>query len=84
MNAPDAIATVARAFRVAAEQDADRGWHADYSRREAGNHAELAVTLSMLLDMPTSKHVQDDARRLLAQYRALRAELWDRVEGKAK
>ena len=81
MNAPDAIATVSRAFRVAAEQDADRGWHADYKRREAANHAALAVALSMLLEMPDSTLVQADARGLLAQYRALQAEMWARVEG---
>lgn len=81
MNAPDAIATVSRAFRVAAEQDADRGWHADYKRREAINHSGLASVLAYWLDNPDSMFAQDEARAALAQYRALQAEMWARVEG---
>lgn len=76
----DAIATVARAFREAAVQDEDKHWHADYRRRMAANHGELAVVVRMLLG-ETSEHTRQHARRLVSDYDQLWRELAQRVEG---
>ena len=82
MTADAAIAQVGHALRVAAAQDADAGWKADYERRCAANRVALALAVRYLLDDAADVASRDRARAALAEYDAIARTLQERMEGK--
>ncbi len=79
MTATDAIAQVGHALRVAAAQDADAAWKADFARRKSLNHVALMFATRGLLSDPGDLGAITRARAAVAEYKALGDELAKRT-----